>query len=169
MHWDMITKSLGLSEGGIVRSGFESLLAALGLDASAHSPAHHRATFTIAFIALAAKMAKADGCVSPIEAETFARLYQVRPGEEPNVKRLFDLAAADASGFEAYAHQIARALSHEPALLRDVFDGLFHIAAADGILHPAEDRFLRRVAEIFDTGKLNEYMKRAGLKYPDEA
>ena len=149
MPWDMITKSLGLSEGGIVRNGFEALLAALGLEASSRSTAQQSATFTIAFIALAAKMAKADGCVSPIEAETFARLYEVRPEEELNVKRVFDLAAGDAAGFETYARQIARALADEPALLRDVFDGLFHIAAADGILHPAEDAFLRRVAGIF--------------------
>ena len=149
MPWDVIAKTIGLGEGGVVRSGFDALLAAFGLDSQTKSPAHQRAAFTVAFVALAAKMAKADGCVSPVEAETFGRLYEVRPDEAANVKRLFDLASADSAGFESYARQIARLLADEPKLLRDVFDSLFYIAAADGILHPAEDAFLRTVAGIF--------------------
>ena len=149
MPWDEIAKTIGLGEGGLVRNGYDALLAAFGLDGAAKTPAHQRAAFTVAFVALAAKMAKADGCVSDVEAETFARLYEVSPDEAANVKQLFDLASADSAGFESYARRIARLLAEEPRLLRDVFDGLFHIAAADGILHPAEDAFLRRVAEIF--------------------
>ena len=33
--------------------------------------------------------------------------------------------------------------------LEDILDGLFEIAKADGVLHPAELAFLERVAEIF--------------------
>ena len=33
--------------------------------------------------------------------------------------------------------------------LRDLMEGLFHIAMADGTYHPAEDDFLTRVAQIF--------------------
>lgn len=146
MPWELISRSLGLAEGGLVRNGLDALRAVLGLE---RTPAHQKAAFTIAFVALAAKMAKADGRVVPIEAQTFQMLYQVRPDEAANVKRLFDFAAGDTAGFESYARQIAKALSDEPRLLRDVFDGLFHIAAADGILHPDEERFLRSVATIF--------------------
>jgi len=156
MHWDIISKNLGLAERSVVRQGFDALLAAFGLGSAPSTPLHPGATFTIAFIALAAKMAKADGCVSPIEAATFAQLYHVRPDEEANVKRVFDLASGDTAGFEVYARQIARALSHDPRLVRDVFDGLFHIAAADGVLHPGEDAFLSQVAEIFAIST-NEY------------
>jgi DnaJ like chaperone protein len=150
MPWDVITKTLGLHEGGAVRGAFDALLGLLSPGDS--TPGHQRTAFTIAFVALSAKMAKADGCVAPIEAETFRRLIEVQPSEAVNVRRVFDLAAQDAAGYESYARQIAKALATEPRLLRDVFDALFHIAAADGIIHPGEDAFLRTVAGIFGIG-----------------
>jgi DnaJ like chaperone protein len=36
-----------------------------------------------------------------------------------------------------------------PSVLEDILDGLFEIAKADGILHPGEEAFLERVADIF--------------------
>ena len=145
-----IKNVLGLGKGGAVRSAFDALMAQIGsLLSPDATPAHQRVAFTIAFVALAAKMAKADGCVVPIEAETFHRMYEVRSGEEINVRQVFELASQDSAGFESYARQIAKALKNEPRILRDVFDGLFHIAASDGIIHPGEDKFLRIVAGIF--------------------
>ena len=150
MPWDLITRSMGLGEGGFVRSGFDALLSLVGLDGAVpKTQAHQRAAFTIAFVALTAKMAKADGRVTPVEAETFQLLFEVKTGEAANVRRMFDLAAKDSAGYESYARQIAKMLADQPRLLRDVFDGLFHIAAADGIIHPREDEFLRKVAGIF--------------------
>ena len=106
-------------------------------------------TFTIAVIALSAKMAKADGSVSDAELQAFARVFRVPPQEEANVRRIFNLARQDVAGYEAYAQQIARLFVGNPAILEDVLDGLFEIAKADGVLHPAEAIFLERVAEIF--------------------
>ncbi|MEQ1697021.1 MAG: TerB family tellurite resistance protein [Hyphomicrobiaceae bacterium] len=145
-----IKNALGLGEGGAVRGAFEALVAQLAaLVTPDATPAHQRVAFTIAFVALAAKMAKADGCVVPIEAETFHCMYEVHADEAVNVRHVFDLAAQDTAGFESYARQIAHAVRNEPRILRDVFDGLFHIAACDGILHPGEERYLRTVAGIF--------------------
>jgi DnaJ like chaperone protein len=106
-------------------------------------------TFTIAVIALAGKMAKADGEVSDVELAAFQRVFQVPPQEAANVQRIFNLARQDVAGYEAYAGQIARLFMGNPALLEDVLDGLFEIAKADGVLHPAESAFLERVSEIF--------------------
>ena len=105
--------------------------------------------FTIAVIALAGKMARADGSVSDVELQAFARVFQVPPQEENNVRRIFNLARQDVAGYEAYAGQIAKLFRDNPALLEDVLDGLFEIAKADGVLHPGEAAFLERVAEIF--------------------
>jgi DnaJ like chaperone protein len=105
--------------------------------------------FTIAVIALAGKMAKADGQVSDAELAAFQRVFQVPPQEAANVQRIFNLARQDVAGYEAYAGQIARLFMGNPALLEDVLDGLFEIAKADGVLHPAESAFLERVSEIF--------------------
>lgn len=105
--------------------------------------------FTIAVIALAAKMAKADGTVSDDEIEVFESIFRVPPGEEANVRRLFNLARQDVAGYESYAAQIASMFRGNPAVLEDILDGLFEIAKADGVFHPAEAAFLERVAEIF--------------------
>jgi DnaJ like chaperone protein len=106
-------------------------------------------TFTIAVIALAGKMARADGVVSDAELEAFQRTFRVPPQEEANVRRIFNLARQDIAGYEAYAGQIARLFVGNPAVLEDILDGLFEIAKADGVLHPGESAFLERVAEIF--------------------
>ncbi len=106
-------------------------------------------TFTIAIIALAGKMARADGIVTEEEFNIFSRVFGVPPHEEANVRRIFNLARQDMAGFEHYAGQIARLFMGNPAMLEDILDGLFEIAKADGVLHPCEAKFLERVAEIF--------------------
>jgi DnaJ like chaperone protein len=105
--------------------------------------------FTIAMIALAAKMAKADGTVTAEEIETFHRLFRVPLKEQANVDRIFRLAQQDTAGYEAYATQVSKVLAGNPALLEDILDGLFEIAKADGVFHPGEAQFLERVADIF--------------------
>ncbi len=105
--------------------------------------------FTIAIIALSAKMAKADGIVSDDEVAAFERIFQVPDGERANVRRMFNLARQDVSGYENYAAQIARMFRGSPAMLEDILDGLFEIAKADGFLHPSEEKFLETVADLF--------------------
>ena len=105
--------------------------------------------FTIAMIALAGKMSKADGNATDEEFSVFLRVFKVPGQEEGNVRRIFNLARQDMAGYEAYAGQIAKLFVGNPAILEDVLDGLFEIAKADGVLHPAESQFLERVAEIF--------------------
>jgi DnaJ like chaperone protein len=106
-------------------------------------------TFTIAVVALAGKMARADGVISEQEFEIFREAFGVPPEEENNIRRIFNLARQDIAGFEYYAGQIAQLFVGNPAMLEDVLDGLFEIAKADGVLHPEEARFLERVAEVF--------------------
>jgi DnaJ like chaperone protein len=105
--------------------------------------------FTIAVIALAGKMAKADGVVTEAEFAAFLKVFSVPPQEEANVRRVFNLARQDVAGYEIYAGQIAKLFMGNPALLEDVLDGLFEVAKADGVLHPGESAFLEKVAEIF--------------------
>ena len=125
--------------------------------------------FTIAIIALGAKMAMADGVVTKDEEDAFKRIFRVPPSEEANVRRIFNLARQDTAGFEAYAKQIARLFRGNPAILEDVLDGLFEIAKADGVLHPGELAFLERVAEIFGFTPPEFRRIRASHFGPDEA
>ena len=105
--------------------------------------------FTIAVIVLAAKMAKADGKVTRDEVDAFKTIFNIPPSEMKKVGDLFDEAKQDATGFEPYARQIAAMFVHEPAVLEELLGGLFHIAKADGVVHPADLDYLKRVAEIF--------------------
>ena len=111
--------------------------------------ATRQVTFTIAVIVLSAKMAKADGVVTKDEIAAFRRVFQVPPHEVKNVGRIFDMARADASGFEPYAEQVARLFRSHPRVLEDLLGALFHIALADGRMHKREHEFLERVAQIF--------------------
>lgn len=139
-----------MHRGGAMRTAVETLWSQIGLDRLLGRSAGANGTaFTIAIIALSAKLSKADGVSLRIEAEAFEEIYRVPHSEAPNVKRLFDLAKQDVAGFEVYADRVARLLEKEPALKRDVFEGLFHVATADGVLHEGEERYLRQVAGSF--------------------
>jgi DnaJ like chaperone protein len=108
-----------------------------------------RIAFTIAVIALGAKMARADGAVTGDEVAAFREVFQVPRGEEDHVRLVFDLARKSTAGFESYARQIGRLFASDHAVLEDLLGGLFHIAVADGRLCPDEDAYLREVARHF--------------------
>ncbi len=105
--------------------------------------------FTMAVIALGAKMAKADGVVSPIEVEAFHQVFRTPKDEAAHVSQVFELAQRDVAGFESYASQVRRLLGGDARQLRDVLECLFHIASADRALHPGEDAFLKMVSDTF--------------------
>jgi DnaJ like chaperone protein len=115
----------------------------------AASPERRRVAFTVAAIALAAKMARADGDASAAEFATFQRLFHVDEGEAANARRFYDLAKQSMSGFEAYAGQAATLLGPGSPLLEDLLDALWLIAEVDGF-HDAELAYLDQVAAIFD-------------------
>jgi DnaJ like chaperone protein len=115
-------------------------------------PPEKSVAFTIAVIALGAKMAKADGEVTRNEVAAFRQVFAIPPGEEANAARVFNLARQDVAGFDAYARKI-RAMFHDDSrVLVDLMEGLFHISVADGRWHPQEEAFLRDVANIFGVG-----------------
>ena len=105
-------------------------------------------SFTIAAIALAAKMAAADGFASPEEFATFERLFEVPPAERSNAARFYRLAQGSTAGFESYADQAAGLLGAGSPVLEDLLEALLLIARLDGF-HPDEDIFLRNVARRF--------------------
>ena len=104
-----------------------------------------RVAFTIAAIALAAKMAGADGEATAAEFATFQRLFQVDDAEAANARRFYDMAKTSTAGADAYAAQAAELLGVGSPLLEDLLDALWMIAAVDGF-HAAELAFLDRVA-----------------------
>lgn len=137
--WTCISEALAaLAKGEGLSAVFERL----------RTPPERTVGFTIAVIALSAKMAKADGLVTRDEVTAFREVFHIDPSEEANAARLFNLARQDVAGFEEYARRIRAMFDSESSALCDLMEGLFHIAMADGTYHPAEDAFLRRVADI---------------------
>jgi DnaJ like chaperone protein len=116
---------------------------------TARPEATRQIAFTIGVIVLGAKMAKADGRVTPDEIRAFREVFQVPPDEMRNVGRIFDLARRDSRGFEPYARQLGQLFRHHPTVLEELLDGLFHIARADGALHDAEIEYLHGIAKVF--------------------
>ena len=105
--------------------------------------------FTIAVIALGAKMAKADGHVTRDEVTAFREVFHIPVSDEASAARLFNLARTDIAGYDDYARRIKAMYGDQDAPLCDLMEGLFHIAMADGEYHPSEDAFLQHVAQIF--------------------
>ncbi|MEL7149658.1 MAG: molecular chaperone DjiA [Pseudomonadota bacterium] len=138
--WERISEALAaLRAGESLSVVFEKL----------RTPPERSVAFTIAVIALGAKMAKADGLVTRNEVAAFREVFYIPAEEEANTARLFNLARQDVAGFEDYARQVARMFESADGTLCDLMEGLFYIAVADGAYHPQEDDFLARVAEIF--------------------
>lgn len=111
--------------------------------------ATRQVAFTIAVIALGAKMAKADGRVTRDEVSAFREVFHVPADEIRNVARVFDLAKRDTAGYDVYARQIARMFEHAPDVLEEIIDALFHIAKQDGGVRPSEIDYLASVARLF--------------------
>lgn len=117
------------------------------------SPPERSVAFTIGVIALGAKLAKADGTVTRDEVAAFRAVFTIPPGEEGNAARVFNLARQDVAGYRAYADKIAALFAPRDPVLRDLLEGLFHVAMADGSLHPAEEAYLRDVSQAFGLGE----------------
>ncbi|MEM1103127.1 MAG: DnaJ family molecular chaperone [Pseudomonadota bacterium] len=137
----------GLFEGGPGGPGGQSR-------APAKPGARAGVAFTIALIALSAKIAKADGNVTDDEIRAFESIFEVPAGEAENVRRVYRIAMQDVAGYRHYARRIARLFRGQPSVLEDVLDALFFIALADQVVHPQEIDFLRDVAEDFGFSEL---------------
>lgn len=134
------------------RATLEAVLDAIRSMFSGDRETRRKVAFSVALIALSAKMAKADGVVSAAEVSAFRQILEIPPEEMRNVFRLYDIAKQDIAGFEIYAGRLRSLCEDENGncqLLGDVLDGLFHIAKADGVVHERELAFLEEVATIF--------------------
>ena len=138
--WSRIADALSaLASGESLSTVFDKL----------RTPPERTVAFTIAVIALGAKMAKADGQVTRDEVTAFREVFTIPKSDEANAARVFNLARQDVAGFEEYATRIAKMFDKGHAALVDLMEGLFHVAMADGEYHPNENAFLHRVGEIF--------------------
>lgn len=139
--WDRI-------EAGIAATHKRTLGAFLEAMAS-QKQRRNEAAFSIALIALSAKMAKADGIVTDDEIAAFRDFFQFPEKEADKVLMVYQLAQQDVAGFDEYLSKVAKIFDDSPAVLEDVLDCLFHVAAADGVAHPRELELIDHAAKAF--------------------
>ncbi|MEM7057318.1 MAG: molecular chaperone DjiA [Pseudomonadota bacterium] len=138
--WKRIADAISaLVEGEPLSAVFEKLT----------TPPEQTVGFTIAVIALGAKMAKADGQVKRVEVAAFRHIFTIPKNEEAHAAKIFNMARTDVSGFDVYAGRIAKMFDDRPQILADLLEGLVYIAMSDGSYHPDEDAFLSEVHRIF--------------------
>ena len=150
----------GLIIGGATGFAFGGPIGALlgaaaGTIAGQHLRRHldpeqnRKVAFTVAVIALSAKMARADGVVTSAEIRSFRARVQIPEKDLHRVGQFWDLARQTQDGFEAYARQTVSLFGAKSALLDQLLDLLFTIARSDGRITAPEWDYLRRVAAIF--------------------
>ena len=138
--WTKISQALSaLANGESLSAVFDRL----------RTPPERTIAFTIAVIALGAKMAKADGRVTRDEVTAFRQVFQIPSQDQDHAARVFNLARQDVAGYDIYARRIGAMFGAGHQTLRDLLEGLFYIAIADGTYHPQENTFLAEVAKIF--------------------
>ena len=156
--WKRISDALAaLAQGEGLSAVFEKL----------RTPPERTIGFTIAVIALGAKMAKADGLVTRDEVTAFRQVFHIPASETQNAARVFDLARKDVAGFDLYAARIRDMFGAGHQALVDLLEGLFYIAVADGRYHPNENVFLEEVAQIFGV-QSRDFVNMRARFVPDE-
>ena len=156
--WKRISDALAaLAQGEGLSAVFEKL----------RTPPERTIGFTIAVIALGAKMAKADGLVTRDEVTAFRQVFHIPTSETQNAARVFDLARKDVAGYDIYAARIRDMFGAGHQTLVDLLEGLFYIAVADGRYHPNENVFLEDVARIFGV-QSRDFVNMRARFVPDE-
>jgi DnaJ like chaperone protein len=114
----------------------------------------HQVAFFAALFACFAKISKADGVVSTEEVnkveEFISKKFNLDKEQRNFAINIFQKAKDDNVSFEAYAQQLYSLLKQSPNSLLIFYELLFELAMADGELHPAEERILKKVPSIFN-------------------
>ncbi len=146
--WDRLLGAIGDAASNVIGRAVEAIRTLFEGDPETR----RQVSFSVAIIALSAKMAKADGLVTEKEVDAFRQIFDFPEEEARNVARLYNLARQDIAGYRAYATNLANLCGNGDEncpMLENVIDGLFHIAKADGLVHEDELAFLAGIAEIF--------------------
>ena len=113
----------------------------------------HQVAFFAALFACFAKISKADGVVSKEEVnkieEFISNKFNLDKEQRNFAINIFQKAKDDNVSFEAYAIQLQTLLKQSPNSLLIFYELLFELAMADGELHPAEEKILKKVPNIF--------------------
>lgn len=119
-------------------------------------PLQAQQIFLVAMISLAAKVAKADGRVTPDEVASFDQFLRTNlgmPADERRIAaRIFNQARDSAIPSSEFTAQIRQTIGRHSQRLHDLVTLLVGIALADGVMHPAEEDLIRTIARDLGLG-----------------
>ncbi len=109
--------------------------------------------FFVGAFSMLAKLAKADGRISPEEIKTvenfMAHELNLSAGSKRFATQIFNTAIDSPSNFEDFAAQLYHQFQHQPQLLDLMMDVLLRVSIADGTLSESEERLISSAARIF--------------------
>ncbi len=165
---------LGVGVGALVDAGREANRP-VSRTAPRLDPAEQaQAAYFTAVFSMLGKMAAADGRISRSEVnrvEEFISSQGMDPTQRAFAVAVFNRARLSPYTFADLARQFARIFAGAPQIRSSMFDLLAQVAAADGVIHPAEEEHLREAAAIFGLGRgaferaMREYGSAAGDDY----
>lgn len=160
---------IGGALGSNISGGAQRVHPGARQGSSGFNPLHAQQMFMIAMISLAAKVAKADGVVSPEEVRSFDNFLKTQlnmsQDERQVASRIFNEARDSDIPAEEFARQIRQLLLGQPARKRDLISLLMSIAMADGHLHPAEEALIKSVASTMGMNQ-RDYDAAVGMFNP---
>lgn len=112
----------------------------------------HQAAYFVCIFSVLGKLAKADGVVTHDElavAENFITSLQISEQEKAFARSVFNESKSSPYSIEDFALQFFQMNKTRQTVLYSFMDILFQVAAADGVLHPAEEKALNAIKDIF--------------------
>ena len=138
----------GLALGGAI-GGLVGVLAGQAIDQIRDhydEDARKRVAFSVALIALSAKMAKSGGTVHIKQILAFREKVDIPERDVSAVGKLWDLARQTPAGADGYARQLKQLFGERAPIFVHLFEVLFHIARADGDITLDETDYLYQLA-----------------------
>jgi DnaJ like chaperone protein len=123
-------------------------------------------TFFVATFSMLAKVARADGRISPEEIHAVEHFMANELNLTPESKRfaveIFETAINSPMAFEDFAGQFYLQFRNQPRLLDLMIDVLLRLSVADGTLSESEEKLISSAARIFHFSeqKYNELKSR---------
>ena len=158
----------GLALGGAI-GGLVGVLAGQAIDQIRDNyddeDARKKVAFSVALIALSAKMAKSGGAVNIKQILAFREKVDIPEKDISAVGRLWDLARQTPAGADGYARQLKQLFGARAPIFAHLFEVLFHIARADGDMTPDETHYLYQLA--LELGFDAKDFERIQLRYDD--
>jgi len=112
----------------------------------------HQAAYFVCIFSVLGKLAKADGVVTHDElavVDNVINSLQVPEQEKAFARGIFNESKSSPYSIEDFALQFYQMNKSRQTVLCSFIDILFQVAAADGALHPAEEKALNAIKSIF--------------------